>query len=93
MCPQPRLELCWGFNADYQLVPDVRNFVKAIDASFKELAAAAGAASARQHSETPLRDVIELHSEAKQVTRRKRKHRRAAPDQTRIGPRGQATRG
>ena len=29
--------LCWGFNADYDLVPDLREFVAAIDASFVEL--------------------------------------------------------
>jgi hypothetical protein len=31
-------KLCWGFNADYDLVPDLRDFVAAIDASFRELA-------------------------------------------------------
>jgi WS/DGAT/MGAT family acyltransferase len=30
-------KLCWGFNADYDLVPDLREFVAAIDASFREL--------------------------------------------------------
>jgi len=29
--------LCWGFNADYELVPDLRNFVKMNVASFEEL--------------------------------------------------------
>jgi WS/DGAT/MGAT family acyltransferase len=33
--------LCWGFNADYDLVPDLREFVAAIDASFRELMALA----------------------------------------------------
>jgi diacylglycerol O-acyltransferase len=32
----------WGFNADYELVPDLRNFVKMIEASFTELAQAVG---------------------------------------------------
>ena len=30
-------KLCWGFNADYDLVPDLRNFVTAIEGSFDEL--------------------------------------------------------
>jgi len=29
--------LCWGFNADYDLVPDLREFVAAIEGSFREL--------------------------------------------------------
>lgn len=35
-------KLCWGFNADYELVPDLRYFVRAIEASLVRLAAAAG---------------------------------------------------
>jgi diacylglycerol O-acyltransferase len=35
-------QMCWGFNADYDLLPDLRNFVRAVDASFRELCAAAG---------------------------------------------------
>jgi hypothetical protein len=35
-------KMCWGFNADYDLVPDLRKFVAMIDASFKELAQAVG---------------------------------------------------
>ena len=34
--------LCWGFNADYELLPDLREFVKQVDASFAELKEAAG---------------------------------------------------
>jgi diacylglycerol O-acyltransferase len=30
-------KLCWGFNADYDLVPDLREFVGAIESSFAEL--------------------------------------------------------
>jgi diacylglycerol O-acyltransferase / wax synthase len=29
--------LCWGFNGDYDLVPDLREFVAAIDHAFREL--------------------------------------------------------
>ena len=35
-------KLCWGFNADYDLVPDLEVFTKLIDASFDELARASG---------------------------------------------------
>lgn len=35
-------KLCWGFNADYELVPDLDTFANLIEASFDELAEAAG---------------------------------------------------
>ena len=35
-------KLCWGFNGDYELVPDLRLFAKAVAASFRELARAGG---------------------------------------------------
>jgi hypothetical protein len=35
-------KLCWGFNGDYDLVPDLREFVAAIETSFRELEEAAG---------------------------------------------------
>ena len=35
--------LCWGFIADYDLVPDLHDFVTAIQASFEELLTAARA--------------------------------------------------
>jgi WS/DGAT/MGAT family acyltransferase len=38
--------LAWGFNADYELVPDLDQFVQAIQASFQALREAAGVASA-----------------------------------------------
>jgi diacylglycerol O-acyltransferase / wax synthase len=34
--------LCWGFNADWNLVPDVHTFVEDVEASFTELRRAAG---------------------------------------------------
>ena len=34
--------LCWGFNADYELMPDLRFFVRSIDHSFGALADAVG---------------------------------------------------
>jgi hypothetical protein len=37
-------KLCWGFNADYELIPDLRYFVRAIEASLGRLAAATGVA-------------------------------------------------
>ncbi len=36
-------KLCWGFNGEYERVPDMRRFVDAIQISFDELAAAAPA--------------------------------------------------
>jgi WS/DGAT/MGAT family acyltransferase len=44
-------KLCWGFNADYDLVPDLREFVAAIEASFNELM---GLASARPTLVVPI---------------------------------------
>jgi WS/DGAT/MGAT family acyltransferase len=38
--------LAWGFNADYELVPDLDQFVQAIRASFQALREAAGVAAA-----------------------------------------------
>jgi diacylglycerol O-acyltransferase / wax synthase len=38
--------LCWGFTADWDLVPDVSDFVRAVQDSFWELCKAAAAASA-----------------------------------------------
>lgn len=35
-------KLCWGFNADYGLVPDLDVFADLIEASFREVAQAAG---------------------------------------------------
>jgi len=35
-------KLCWGFNADWDLVPDLHDFVEAIGDSFQELTEAAG---------------------------------------------------
>jgi len=56
--------LCWGFNADWNLVPDVHTFVEDVEASFTELRHAAeplpvrnqdaGAAAARRRSADPL---------------------------------------
>jgi hypothetical protein len=40
--------LCWGFNADYDLLPDLRIFVRATDASFRELCEAAGVRPSEQ---------------------------------------------
>jgi len=40
-------KLCWGFNADWDLVPDLHDFVAAIDDSFHELTEAAGFADVR----------------------------------------------
>ncbi len=38
--------LCWGFIADWDLIPDLHDFVLAIESSFRELQSAAGIAAA-----------------------------------------------
>jgi diacylglycerol O-acyltransferase / wax synthase len=46
-------QLCWGFAADWDLVPDLREFVAAIEDAFRELREKAGlieAESARPHA-------------------------------------------
>jgi diacylglycerol O-acyltransferase len=48
--------LCWGFNADYGLIPDLEAFIKGVQQSFEVLRAAAGI------NEEPA-DVHELHPE------------------------------
>jgi WS/DGAT/MGAT family acyltransferase len=55
-------KMCWGFNADYQLVPDLHNFVKLIDTSFQELARAAGANLAPAPLDAAGPEVIELRT-------------------------------
>jgi WS/DGAT/MGAT family acyltransferase len=35
-------KLCWGINADYELVPDLRHFVRALEQALARLASAAG---------------------------------------------------
>jgi WS/DGAT/MGAT family acyltransferase len=35
-------KLCWGFNADWDLVPDLHEFVSAVDEAFRELQQVAG---------------------------------------------------
>jgi len=39
--------LCWGFNADWNLVPDLHAFVEDVEASFTELCRAAGSLHVR----------------------------------------------
>jgi WS/DGAT/MGAT family acyltransferase len=55
-------KLCWGFNGDYEIVPDMRSFVSAIGASFRELARAAGVAV--EAPRTAVKQVTELRSAA-----------------------------
>jgi WS/DGAT/MGAT family acyltransferase len=44
-------QLCWGFNADCHVVPDLDAFASALDDAFVELVAASGAEAARATSE------------------------------------------
>ena len=43
-------KLCWGFNADWDLMPDLHDFVEAIETSFGELVAAAGGVGGLLHA-------------------------------------------
>jgi hypothetical protein len=43
--------LYWGFNADWDLVPDLHDFVAAVGASFRELQEAASKAPIPAHAE------------------------------------------
>jgi diacylglycerol O-acyltransferase len=54
-------KLCWGFNGDYELVPDLRWFVRATERSFAELAAAVGVSLAADEAKAPPRTVVQLH--------------------------------
>jgi len=56
--------LCWGFNADYELVPDLAKFVKLIERAFNELAAAARAEPTRAPHKAAAPGVIALRSRA-----------------------------
>ncbi len=42
-------KLCWGFIADWDLIPDLHDFVLAIDAAFRELQEAAGTVGSVAH--------------------------------------------
>ncbi len=46
-------KLCWGFNADWDLLPDVQDFVAAVEASFRELQGAAKPIEARSGERPP----------------------------------------
>ena len=48
-------KLCWGFNADWDLVPDLRDFVTAVEESFAELQSTAGVATRPSDRPTSLR--------------------------------------
>jgi WS/DGAT/MGAT family acyltransferase len=45
-------KLCWGFTGDWDLVPDLADFVRAVEVAFRELCAAAGV-SARPTGDGP----------------------------------------
>jgi hypothetical protein len=52
--------LCWGFNADYELMPDLRSFVRAVDSSFKQLAVASGVRLDRKTGPPKEKTMIDL---------------------------------
>ena len=77
--------MCWGFNADYELVPDLRSFVKAIDSAFAELARVAGVTLERTR-ETGGSEVIEIRPGAGGPG--KRKHAGSAAPKPTSSPTG-----
>ena len=52
-------KLCWGFNADWDLVPDLSDFVHAMRASFDELATAAEEVAAEAVTRRRFADAVE----------------------------------
>jgi diacylglycerol O-acyltransferase / wax synthase len=58
-------KLCWGFNADYELMPDLRHFVRGIANSFAALAAAVGVSLANEPPATGTTGsvpIVEIHA-------------------------------
>jgi WS/DGAT/MGAT family acyltransferase len=83
-------KVCWGFNADYELVPDLRNFAKMIERSFQDLAHAAGVDLAAAPREITAREVLQLRS-SNGGRNGKRKHTAAVPAARGAGREDQAT--
>ena len=50
-------KLCWGFTADWDLMPDLHDFVKATEAAFQELRAAAAETTAAESAGASRRPV------------------------------------
>ena len=51
-------KLCWGFNADYDLVPDLADFLQDINDSYEELRGLVEAVTVRRADETPAANVV-----------------------------------
>jgi diacylglycerol O-acyltransferase len=52
-------KLCWGFNADWDLIPDLHDFVAAVAAAFEELCQAAEVAGRREASQRRFTEALE----------------------------------
>jgi hypothetical protein len=50
-------KLCWGFNADYDLVPDLSDFLKYIEQSYEELRVLVESVTIHRSDETPAGNV------------------------------------
>ena len=81
--------LCWGFNADYELVPDLAKFVKLIERSFNELAAVAGVDRTRAPREAAPPAMVALRSSTS-GRHEKRKQKGAAQVKAAAKTRGRA---
>jgi diacylglycerol O-acyltransferase / wax synthase len=69
-------KLCWGFNADYELVPDLRTFHDDVCVAFEQLR---GAAVARYMQKRTARAETEVEVEIAPAAEAKPKPRRRAP--------------
>jgi diacylglycerol O-acyltransferase len=78
-------QLGWGFNADYELLPDLRNFVRAVDASFRELYAASGAVADNSGPDIVRDATIDLRGDASS-SKSKRSGRRETNGPSVSGP-------
>jgi WS/DGAT/MGAT family acyltransferase len=61
--------LCWGFNADYDLVPDLEDFVRAIQASFAELQKLSEAQTVREAATARARPATASNGAGKEAAR------------------------
>ena len=62
-------KLCWGFNADWDLVPDLSDFVDSMHASFEDLVAAAQNGTVEVANRRRFADAVETALSASDVER------------------------
>jgi WS/DGAT/MGAT family acyltransferase len=72
-------KLCWGFTGDWDLLPDLRDFVDDVEASFRELSTVPASTATRSSRRKPRRINADAVSAARSAPRR------AAADRTHSG--------